>query len=1050
MQCFHSVNAKTSSRCLSNLMVWGMRILFLACILTVFSINDSGCSDVPIERLSENLVNTNLDGNQKFPDIAADKSTGTLLIAWHDATNGKVSYRLYNKLGNYLSDVMIVETSSVTGDVPNLATDELSNEDYFVVWIETGNLCGRYIEGDGSILGGEDDFLISEMGKMCVTPEISIIPASARQGYVNDVAMVVWNQIREGANPFDDDNVFGRLFPLIWGEAPTGFITEPRHLDPSSIGGAYEEDAQVEIDGIKLDDPSTGYFASSWIFNKESEDSSSLRYNGYDDNGEEEFDELHEFDIQSYDPDLHESPAVTIDKDYRVTIAWADNENQTPTIRAQQFDFSGNVTIDEFQVNSMPLSDPTRGIESVKIKSFENNDFIVVWEAYAYFDDSHVAIFGRRYDQDGNPLDSEELILSDVVEFENNARKPSLDTHKDKFIVAWQDDRLVNGQDKGLNVINSIWTCDIHDPILYEVPEKENHAYLYDLVEYEGGVPIGPATSHDSNASRIPSGIDSLMIYSTSYAFDGCEFEDASQMNPEGNEYNGLVRRCRVNEDLIVAGTKIEYRITSYDGVGRIAQDPPGDIYTVWVTNKGDVNVDGMVTQTDVDLACDIWEGHNDKDYQFYFADVNDDSYVTYDDIEAIKDLIGTQWYTQKRYDCNVEIIAIPDQIGIDIGSGQPGSIGIEVPVYLENDSTPVSSITYVVEYDSTVLDLSSKMTTPRSAAFTINDNLCIDDHHEYVSLRSYEDILNTEFGDSAEVVYLYFDVVPDASKGSYHITLTEGDICDTLLRKTPDHHYRGKFFVGEAPAVSIVCTPVSDTSLIRGDTLTFHTRLTNHHWEGVTASVFMYGTVTPQGMNPFLVVDTTYVYLPPGEKVTTLTELEAPQNAPLVHYEFTGYVCEVDTTYDTDTFGFHVSDTLGMMGGGGLQLTGAEANWELISGWFESRGGRNQLGDSPGSSSIPKIYALSQNFPNPFNPSTEIIFAIPAHKIDGVKTTISIYNVRGQLLKKFDEGLKVPGYYRIIWDGRDDDGMKVASGIYFYQLSAGEYSTTRKMVMMK
>jgi hypothetical protein len=298
--------------------------------------------------------------------------------------------------------------------------------------------------------------------------------------------------------------------------------------------------------------------------------------------------------------------------------------------------------------------------------------------------------------------------------------------------------------------------------------------------------------------------------------------------------------------------------------------------------------------------------------------------------------------------------------------------------------------------------------------------------------------------------LYLYFDVSPDAPKGSYHITLTEGDICDTLFRKIPDHHYRGKFFVGTPPAVSIVCTPVSDTSLVRGDTLVFHTRLTNHSWEGVTATVFMYGTVTPEGMNPFLVVDTTYVYIPQGEKVTSMTELEVPKSAPLVHYEFTGYVCENDTVYDTDKFGFHVTDTPGIHGGGDQRLKSAGGEWKLLSGWFGSSRERRGKVHSSDVMDLPEAYSISQNYPNPFNPTTEITYTIPENEREGVEVVIMVYNIRGQLIKRFNEGVRLPGRYIIVWDGRNDSGVKVSSGVYFYRIIAGEYITTRKMVMMK
>jgi hypothetical protein len=94
---------------------------------------------------------------------------------------------------------------------------------------------------------------------------------------------------------------------------------------------------------------------------------------------------------------------------------------------------------------------------------------------------------------------------------------------------------------------------------------------------------------------------------------------------------------------------------------------------------------------------------------------------------------------------------------------------------------------------------------------------------------------------------------------------------------------------------------------------------------------------------------------------------------------------------------------------------------------------------------------ALFQNFPNPFNPETWIPFELA----QDAKVTISIYNVKGQLIRTLDLSNQKAGFYvrkdrAAYWDGRDDKGEKVASGVYFYTLRAGDFTATRKMVIMK
>ncbi|MDD3284484.1 MAG: FlgD immunoglobulin-like domain containing protein [Patescibacteria group bacterium] len=93
-----------------------------------------------------------------------------------------------------------------------------------------------------------------------------------------------------------------------------------------------------------------------------------------------------------------------------------------------------------------------------------------------------------------------------------------------------------------------------------------------------------------------------------------------------------------------------------------------------------------------------------------------------------------------------------------------------------------------------------------------------------------------------------------------------------------------------------------------------------------------------------------------------------------------------------------------------------------------------------------PATPVLHQNFPNPFNPETTISFNLPK----AGKASLNIYNVKGQLVKTLVNETKTAGTHQIIWNGTDNSGQSVSSGIYYYKLNAGKYSSTRKMIMMK
>jgi hypothetical protein len=93
-----------------------------------------------------------------------------------------------------------------------------------------------------------------------------------------------------------------------------------------------------------------------------------------------------------------------------------------------------------------------------------------------------------------------------------------------------------------------------------------------------------------------------------------------------------------------------------------------------------------------------------------------------------------------------------------------------------------------------------------------------------------------------------------------------------------------------------------------------------------------------------------------------------------------------------------------------------------------------------------PDQFELGQNYPNPFNPSTTIEYAMP----EPGSITLTVYNGLGQRIRRLDLGYKGAGVHRIDWDGRDQKGQPVASGVYYYSLTAGDRTQTRKMVLLK
>ena len=93
-----------------------------------------------------------------------------------------------------------------------------------------------------------------------------------------------------------------------------------------------------------------------------------------------------------------------------------------------------------------------------------------------------------------------------------------------------------------------------------------------------------------------------------------------------------------------------------------------------------------------------------------------------------------------------------------------------------------------------------------------------------------------------------------------------------------------------------------------------------------------------------------------------------------------------------------------------------------------------------------PLSYGLGQNYPNPFNPVTQIVYQVP----ESGQVRLVVYNLLGQEVRRLVEGRVLAGFYQAVWDGKDDRGRSVSSGLYFYRMEAGSFSQVRKMVLLK
>jgi len=154
----------------------------------------------------------------------------------------------------------------------------------------------------------------------------------------------------------------------------------------------------------------------------------------------------------------------------------------------------------------------------------------------------------------------------------------------------------------------------------------------------------------------------------------------------------------------------------------------------------------------------------------------------------------------------------------------------------------------------------------------------------------------------------------------------------------------------------------------------------------------------------------------------------------------------------------------------GGEGLGELEANVASAKGKYQ--GIVTNIENEDDKNNLPEDFRLGHNYPNPFNPSSTIPFELRVesrelkapHPIEGsdklftprmeeispIHTSLKIYNIRGQVVKVLFEGDLPAGKHEVIWDGKDESGAEVASGVYLYRLKTGQGTITRKMILLK
>jgi len=161
--------------------------------------------------------------------------------------------------------------------------------------------------------------------------------------------------------------------------------------------------------------------------------------------------------------------------------------------------------------------------------------------------------------------------------------------------------------------------------------------------------------------------------------------------------------------------------------------------------------------------------------------------------------------------------------------------------------------------------------------------------------------------------------------------------------------------------------------------------------------------------------------------------ELEILSNEPGNYHAKLNFVFMDDTDYGSAS---------GQTVGGG-DLTNSALRYAAIDLEFQAV---NNGGSSSDITLTPNAELLGQNYPNPFNPETTISY----NMVEEGNVLIEVFNVRGQKVKTLIDEHMIIGDHTLVWKGMNDNNQKVSSGIYFYKMKSGNYSSTKKMILLK
>ena len=411
----------------------------------------------------------------------------------------------------------------------------------------------------------------------------------------------------------------------------------------------------------------------------------------------------------------------------------------------------------------------------------------------------------------------------------------------------------------------------------------------------------------------------------------------------------------------------------------------------------------------------------------------------------SIMDANGNQYYPAVVENGCIVVPCPDDEVSLSISDVCVGIETEEVTVPIVLDNNPIGRVSGVqldLLFDTYMLDVVGISRTERTEHLEYFEYSKISGGIRIIIHYLLGDVLTGTKGPIIDVNF----TVADSSAGEYILDVNNTVVCDIDAFNITHTLVDGKLSI---PCEALLS--VSGSSASQGGNAQVLVGLDNSSVGPVTTcQVDLYFDMAVFGFTGILKTDRT-------ASIHNFAAVSVPGGISII----------IDDTWGGEILGtrgpvanitFSVSDEAS----GEYELTIARSRVDGLTGStdipHQSVNGVIYIGNATGfisgnghTSTIPESYDLFQNHPNPFNVTTDIRYQIPDGQ-SSAHTSLKIYNILGQEVRTLVDEYQDAGFYSITWDGRDNQGNSMPSGVYSYRLSVngGEWSEVRKMVIVR